>query len=252
MKKLGSAIDKMTQIPETEMILLAESTEVTEQDLASHGPMLEVLEGLLDTMHPVDEVARLKVLLEERDSLRRLVEDIQTKEEQTKTTLEECKNTLHNIGAARFKVNANLKMASTVLNTMQNLEQKRKNQNIFVFGPNPIFSSKKEVELTCSISNQFIMEMLKELDISHIIAQKNLLSATDCQSKYRENRAGLEESLEQVQTSIEMQIDLVNNMNTETDTEVKMKETDEDNKLKSSVIVQPMIESNPKEVGKGL
>lgn len=244
MKKLGNVINKLSQVPEEKMILLPCSMEVTEKDLASHMLMLKGLEGLVDTMHPVDEVGRLQVLVQEREELRKLIEDIQAKEEQTRATLEECKNTLHNVGAARFKVKANLKMASTVLDTMQNLGQKRKSQDIFVFGPNPIFSSVKEVQLNCSISNQFVIEMLKELDITHIIAQKNLLSAEECEKKYRENKAQLEGSLDLVQASIEQQIDLVN-MNTESDKEIKMKPH-------VNVLTNAIVESTPKEVGKGL
>merc|ERR1712212_772087 len=94
-------------------------------------------------------------------------------------TLEECKNALHNVNAARIKVSANLKMCESLLDTMQNLEQNRKRQDLFVFGPNPIFSSAKEVELNYSITNQCVVEMLKELDISRAVALKNLQSARE-------------------------------------------------------------------------
>merc|ERR1711975_113587 len=82
-------------------------------------------------------------------------QDLQTKEAQASLTIEDCKTTLLNVNAARIKVNANLKMSKTLLETMQNLESKRKNHNMFVFGPNPIFNSAKEHELNYSITNQF-------------------------------------------------------------------------------------------------
>jgi hypothetical protein len=217
MKKLGSTIDKMSQSPESEVVFLPEQSEVSEKDLACHADMLHGIENLINFAHPADEVANLMVLLEERDNLRKLIEDIEAKENQTNATVEECKNTLYNVNASRTKVNANLKMSETFFDKMQTLEAKRRNNNIFVFGPNPIFSSAKEVELNYSISNEFVINMLKELDITHIIAEKNLKSARECRMKYEENRAQMEESLQLVQETINMQIETVN----ETKTDVK-------------------------------
>merc|ERR1712088_778805 len=145
MKRLGSAIDKLSQVPETELMLLPGDSPVTEKDLAAANAMLASLEGLLDMVNPTDEVERLRSLLEEKDNLRKLIEELEAKEGHINGTLEECKNALHNVNAARIKVSANLKMCESLLDTMQNLEQKRKRQDLFVFGPNPIFSSAKEV-----------------------------------------------------------------------------------------------------------
>merc|ERR1711936_614521 len=210
MKRLGSAIDKLSQIPETELMLLPGDSPVTEKDLAAHPAMLASLEGLVDMVNPTDEVERLKSLLEERDNLRKLIEELEGKEGHINGTLEECKNALHNVNAARIKVSANLKMCETLLDTMQNLEQKRRKQDLFVFGPNPIFSSTKEVELSYSISNQCVVEMLKELDISRAVALKNLQSARECRSKHIENRTQIEENLQLIQRTIEKQIEAVN------------------------------------------
>merc|ERR1712130_397843 len=201
MKRLGTAIDKLSQIPEQELMLLPGDSPVTEKDLAAANAMLSSLEGLVDMVNPTDEVERLRSLLEERDNLRKLIEELEVKEVHINGTLEECKNALHNVNAARIKVSANLKMCETLLDTMQNLEQKRRRQDLFVFGPNPIFSSTKEVELSYSISNQCVVEMLKELDISRAVALKNLQSARECRSKHIENRT---------QKTIEDQIEAVN------------------------------------------
>jgi hypothetical protein len=164
-----------------------------------------------------DEVSKLQQLLNERESLKKLIEDIQAKEAQTSVTVEECKTTLLNVNNARIKINANLKMSKTLINTMQNLESKRKNHNIFVFGPNPIFSSAKEQEFNYSVTNQFVIEMLKELDISFLVAEKNLISAKECRKRYKENKAQIEESFQLVQETIEMQINKVNELQTEPD-----------------------------------
>lgn len=241
MKKLGSAISQLSRVPETEVMMLPEPTQPNERDLANHASMINVLDSLVDTIQPVDDIERLKALQGERDNLSKLVEDIIAKERQANSTVEDCQNTLHNVGAARIKVSANLKMSKTLLNTMQNLGQQRKNHDMFVFGPNPIFNSAKDIELDFSISNQFVIEMLKELDISHIVAQKNLQSAKECKIKYNENRAQIEESLQLLQETIDMQTQAMSNDTVKTKN-IKMKE------MKPAVAVY--IETRPKEVGR--
>jgi len=225
-KKLRLAIEKMSQIPEdeNEVKMLPQPAMVTEQDLEMNTSLILGLENLVDFANQdinetsfKDEVSKLQQLLNERESLKKLIEDIQAKEAQTNLTVQECKNTLLNVNNARIKINANLKMSKTLVNTMQNLESKRKNHNIFVFGPNPIFSSAKEQEFNYSVTNQFVIEMLKELDISFLVAEKNLISAKECRKRYKENKAQIEESFQLVQETIEMQINKVNELQTEPD-----------------------------------
>eukprot|EP00092_Neocalanus_flemingeri_P017842 GFUD01019306.1.p1 GENE.GFUD01019306.1~~GFUD01019306.1.p1 ORF type:complete len:422 (+),score=134.91 GFUD01019306.1:264-1529(+) len=233
-KKLRLAIDKLSQIPENEneMKMLPEPSMVTEQDLEMNTNLLFGLETLIDFANQPanqttfnEEVSKLKQLLNERENLKKLIEDIKAKESQTNVTVEDCKNTLFNVNAARIKVNANLKMSKPLLNTMQNLESKRKHHNIFVFGPNPIFNEAKEHELNYSINNKFVIEMLKELDISFLVAEKNLVSAKECRKRYKENKAQIEESLQLVQETIDMQINKVNELQTEQDTQKNCCET---------------------------
>jgi hypothetical protein len=185
-KRLRLAIDHLSQIPEDEAVkmLPQPSDVVTEQDMELNTNMLFGLETLVDFANkPVsfqDEVDKLRQLLKERDNLKKLVDDIEAKEKQTEVTVEDCRNTLWSVNAARVKLNANLKMSKTLLTTMQNVEKQRKVHNMFVFGPNPIFSSAREYEMTYSMTNQFVIEMLKELDISYLVAEKNLVSAKEC------------------------------------------------------------------------
>ena len=80
MKRLGTAIDKLSQIPETELMLLPGDSPVTEKDLAAHTAMLASLEGLVDMVNPTDAVERLRTLLEEKDNLRKLIEELEGKE----------------------------------------------------------------------------------------------------------------------------------------------------------------------------
>jgi len=221
-KRLRMAIDKLSQIPEadaeTVKMLPQPSSQVSQQDLELNTNIIHGLETLIDFESQTDsvsfqqEIKKLQQLVDERNHLQKLIEDVEMKEAQTKSAVEECQNTLYNVNAARIKLNANLKMSKTLLNTMQNVEKQRKTSNMFVFGPNPIFSSAKEYEMTYSVSNQFVIEMLKELDISYLVAERNLDSAKDCRTKYEENRNQIEESLQLVQETIDMQANKINEM----------------------------------------
>ena len=86
---------------------------------------------------------------------------------------------------------------------MQTLEKQRKTQNIFVYGPNPIFNSAKEMELNYSINNQFVIEMLMELDMSFHVAKENLATARACRRRYRENKSQILDSLHSLQVSMD-------------------------------------------------
>merc|ERR1719369_1333867 len=127
----------------------------------------------------------------------------------------------------RDKVGTKLNMSKTLLDAMQDMEQKRKNRDMFIFGPNPIFSSTREIELNYSMSNQFVIEMLQELDITHIVAEKNLDSALEVEMKFKKNQIQLDEGLEQLQDAIDMQIHMVNNVKPDPE-EVKVKKEDTD------------------------
>jgi len=247
-KRLRLAIDKMSKIPEheNEVKMLPQPAEVTEEDLERNTNLILGLENLVDFANQEinettfnEEVSKLQQLLAERENLKVLIEDIYAKEAQTNITIEDCKNNLQNVSNARVKVNANLKMSKTLLTTMQNLESRRKNHNIFVFGPNPIFSSAKENELNYSITNQFVIEMLKELDISFLVAEKNLVSAKECQKRYKENKVQIEESLQLVEETIEMQINKVNEMQSEGDSQKnknKIQKTNYESKMSEETL----------------
>lgn len=258
-KRLRLAIDHLSQIPEDEAVkmLPQPSDVVTEQDMELNTNMLFGLETLVDfankgaTVSFQDEVDKLRQLVEERDNLIKLVEDIEAKENQTNVTVEDCRNTLWNVNAARVKLNANLKMSKTLLTTMQNVEKQRKVHNMFVFGPNPIFSSAREYEMSYSMTNEFVIEMLKELDISYLVAEKNLVSAKECRTKYQENRSQIEESLQLVQETINMQITKVNELketSSMVDKDIPTSENNIETENKSNDIAPLGIGSQTKEI----
>ena len=152
-----------------------------------------------------EELSKLEVMLGERDILGKLFNEVQEKEDQAINTIKECRNTITSVNTMRIKLNANINMTKSLLETMQTLEKQRKQQNIFVYGPNPIFNSAREMELNYSINNQFVVEMLKELDMSFHVAEQNLRTARECRRRYRENKTQVLESLQSLQVSIDDQ-----------------------------------------------
>jgi len=246
MKKLENVIDQMSKVPESEIALLPcpSQSQISEQDLACHASILHGLENLVNIAHdsePSDEVDKLRDLMEEKDNLTRLLEDIDAKMRQADITIEDCKKALYNVNAARTELNANLTMSNTLLDKMETVKRRRETNNIFVFGPNPIFSL-KETELAYSVSNQFVVKMLQELDISGIVAERNLKSSLDCREKYKENQNQIGESLQLIQETINMQVEKVAS-NKANIGEVKKKEV-------NAEFVMQVNEHRPEEVGK--
>ena len=152
-----------------------------------------------------EELAKLEVMMSERDILGKLFTEVQEKEDQAIITINECRNTINSVNAMRIKLNANVNMSKSLIEKMQTLEKQRKTQNIFVYGPNPIFNSAKEMELNYSINNQFVIEMLTELDMSFHVAKQNLATARACRRRYRENKSQILDSLHSLQVSMDDQ-----------------------------------------------
>merc|ERR1711983_534487 len=207
-QKLKTTIDQMAKIPESDAVLLLPQP----QEVNTEAILFSDIETLVNmanfVMEPAtykDELSKLEVMLGERDILGKLFTEVQEKEEQAINTINECRNTINNVNAMRIKLNAHITMTKSLLETMQTLEKQRKTQNMFVYGPNPIFNSAKEMELNYSINNQFVIEMLKELDMSFHVARQNLTTARECRRRYRENKSQIMDSLQSLQVSMDGQ-----------------------------------------------
>ena len=175
------------------------------------------IEALVDLVHQMpdrnsleEEFLKLQEMLVERDSLVQLFSEIQEKYDQTLHTITEVQNTISSVNAVKVKLQANLNMSTPLLKVMQGLESKKRNLNIFVFGPNPIFNSAKDLELDYSINNQYVIEMLKELDLTSLVSENNLKSARECKRKYKASSAQVQESLQSLQESIDLQTNKIN------------------------------------------
>jgi len=216
--KLMLTINQLSKISEENsgdaIKLLDKPAEVDEKAV-----LFSDIEALVDLVHNMpdrnsleEEIVKLHEMLSERDSLVKLFSEIQEKYDQTVSTITEVQNTINSVNAVKVKLHANLNMSTSVLKVMQGLESKRKNQNMFVFGPNPIFNSAKELELDYSINNQYVIEMLKELDMTSLVSDNNLKSAKQCKRKYKASSVQVEESLQALQESIDLQTNKITNI----------------------------------------
>merc|ERR1719400_834825 len=213
--KLMLTINQLSKVSEEEGIkLLDKPAEVNE-----NVSLFSDIEALVDLVHYMpdrsaldEEFLKLQEMLTERDSLVKLFSEIQEKYEQTLLTITEVQNPISSVNAVKIKLHANLNMSTPVLKVMQTLESRRKNQNIFVFGPNPIFNSAKEMEIDYSINNHYVIEMLKELDMTSLVADNNLKSARECKRKYKASCSQVGENLQTLQESIDLQTNKINNI----------------------------------------
>lgn len=213
--KLMLTINQLSKVSEEEGIKLLDKPAVVNEKVA----LFSDIEALVDLVHHIpdrtaleEEFLKLQEMLTERDSLVKLFSEIQEKYEQTLLTITEVQNTISSVSAVRIKLHANLNMSTPVLKVMQSLESRRKNQNIFVFGPNPIFNSAKDMEIDYSINNQYVIEMLKELDMTSLVADNNLKSAKECKRKYKASCSQAGENLQTLQESIDLQTNKINNI----------------------------------------
>jgi len=207
-QKLKTTIDQMAKIPESDAILLLPQPQEVNTEAILFSDIDTLVNMANFVMEPAtykEELSKLEVMLGERDILGKLFTEVQEKEEQAINTINECRNTINNVNAMRIKLNAHITMTKSLLETMQTLEKQRKTQNMFVYGPNPIFNSAKEMELNYSINNQFVIEMLKELDMSFHVARQNLATARECRRRYRENKSQIMDSLQSLQVSMDGQ-----------------------------------------------
>jgi len=212
--KLMLTINQLSKISEEDcgLKLLDKPAEVN-----GNAVLFSDIEALVDLVHQMpdrnsleEEFLKLQEMLVERDSLVQLFSEIQEKYDQTLHTITEVQNTISSVNAVKVKLQANLNMSTPLLKVMQGLESKKRNLNIFVFGPNPIFNSAKDLELDYSINNQYVIEMLKELDLTSLVSENNLQSARECKRKYKASSAQVQESLQSLQESIDLQTNKIN------------------------------------------
>lgn len=213
--KLMLTIAQLSKISEEEGIKLLDKPAAVNENVA----LFSDIEALVDLVHHMpdrsaldEEFLKLQEMLAERDSLVKLFSEIKEKYDQTLLTITEVQNTISNVNAVKIKLHANLNLSTPVLKVMQGLESRRKNQNIFVFGPNPIFHSAKEMEIDYSINNQYVIEMLKELDMTSLVAGNNLKSAKECKRKYKASYSQVGESLQTLQESIDLQTNKISSI----------------------------------------
>ena len=153
--------------------------------------MNEVKDVMVANLRPSlqDELSNLQEMLSKRDSLGKLFHEAQDQEARAKEEVRKLQSSIASVNSMKIKLCGNISLSNKIFNTVKTLESQKKNLNLYVYGPNPIFNNTKELELTYSINNQFIIETLKELDISLHVVQQNLTKAQDARRKFKESKA---------------------------------------------------------------
>lgn len=176
--------------------------------------MNEVKDVMVANLRPSlqDELSNLQEMLSKRDSLGKLFHEAQEQEVQAKEEVRKLQSSIASVNSMKIKLCGNISLSNKIFNTVKTLESQKKNLNLYVYGPNPIFNNTKELELTYSINNQFIIETLKELDISLHVVQQNLTKAQDARRKFKESKAKIMEALQSLQDNIDTQTQHLNTM----------------------------------------
>jgi len=141
------------------------------------------------------EIDKLKELYEESKRFKAMLDDAKAQKQAAETTYNECLIALSNISAAWSKFRASLKMTDQLTDIMKRSNHRQNSHKMYVFGQNSVFSSIKEQEISYAITNHFAIEMLKELDMSSLMVEKNLKSARECLKKSVENCSQAEAAL---------------------------------------------------------
>jgi len=211
-EKLRKTVDVLAKQEQGEALKMLPSP----QEVDDNCLLLSDIETLVEMANTKpsykQELSILQEMLNERDSLGKLYNEAQEYEAKARSTILGFRNTITSVQTMRIQLSGSMNMSQTLLNTMKNLETQKKNLNMFVYGPNPIFNTAKDMELSYSINNQFVIEMLKELDLSFHIAKQNLENAQETKRKYKESKVKIMEALHSLQVNIDKQTEQLNNL----------------------------------------
>ena len=209
-EKMKKVVGEMQKKDTSKVILLPSPREESAEFLNT------AFQSLVDMAHMKpslqDELSSLQEMLHERDSLGKLFNEAQEQEAEARAEVRKLRGSLASVNSMKINLCGNINLSNTVINTVKNLESQKRNLNLYVYRPNPIFNITKELELTYSVNNQFIIEMLKELDISLHVVQQNLSKAQETRRKFKESKTRIMEALQSVQDNIDTQTKHLNNL----------------------------------------
>lgn len=212
-KKLKEVLENMNNLQSTEEALkLLPAPSQVEDD----NRIFSCLNALVDIVNEEEEVSelseditgveKLKNLVIERENLRQFINTVRYKLDEAGRTDADCQTSLHTIDSNRAALYLEIQNSSQLLS--QTLKHQR-TQDIWIFGPNPIFAGLREIETVASCQSYFVMEMLKKLDISRIYTQHHQSVARSLVNKYTRRLNQLTERIETNEAAIDKQVEAI-------------------------------------------
>lgn len=211
-KKLKEVLDDLSspQRTEVELKLLAAPSEVDEDE----NRIFSCLNSLVEIANEPPElhnnyIEKLHELITERDNLKQFLEGLRTKLNRAVLTTDECLDSLTNIENSKTALSLEIQSSKYYLGSIL---RRQNNNSMWIYGPNPIFSAEKGLEISASFQNHFVQEMLKKMDLSQIHAEKNLVVATNLVDKYKQKLHTTTERLDSVESAIEAEVEVINKL----------------------------------------
>jgi len=228
-----ASVNTCDEAEDAPKLLLAAGDENLEENKIFDA--LNALVGMANEESSSDNhIVHLKNLAIERENLKLMMEGCRQKLENAKITCSECQSSLQNILASAAALRLQLKSSqSYLLSTLLKKEHNTVSKNMWVYGPNPIFTGLARIdEINASVQNTALDQALQKTEISQVVAEKNLSFAQKMVTKYSSRLQTGGHRLTAIEAEINRQIEAFNNVE-----DVNSQPTDICNKRDSEVLV---------------
>jgi len=224
-KRLKDALDSMNVVSTTELKFLPSPPQIDEEDnniFNCLNSLVEVanLESACEAESSSNSsVEVLKALIIERENLKQYLENTRLKLEKSEEVMDECNQSIQNIQNSMTALHLQLQSSQYYLGSVL---RKENANSIWIYGPNPIFSRHecsyllgcrdrmREIEMGTSFENQFVTEILKKMEISRLHAENNLALTQTLTRRYKKRLDKISSRLQDTNSRIENQVELVN------------------------------------------
>jgi len=210
-KRLKEVLQVLAAEDTPKLLLAAPAAENLEENKIFDA--LNALVGMANEESSSDNhIVHLKNLAIERENLKLMMEGCRAKLENAKLTCAECQSSLQNILASAAALRLQLKSSqSYLLSTLLKKEHDTVSKNMWVYGPNPIFTGLARIdEINASVQNTALDQALQKTEISQVVAEKNLTFAQRMVTKYSTRLQTGGHRLTAIETEINRQIEAFN------------------------------------------
>jgi len=211
-KRLKDVLDSMNDNSVVQLKFLPTPSQIDEED----NNIFNCLNSLVDVANDQSacmfgsssnsSVEVLKALIIERENLKQCLENTRLKLGKSDEVREECNQSIHNIQNSMAALHLQIQSSQYYLGSIL---RKENTNSIWIYGPNPIFSRMREVEINSSFENQFVAEILKKMEISRLHAETNLALTQTITRRYKKRLNKISSRLQETNSRIENQVELV-------------------------------------------